>query len=76
MMISNGLSGETRRISIVPVSFSRVSEIAVISAEMTVNTNAISPGTNRFELARVGLKRMRASAAMRTPPARFARSRS
>ena len=48
-----------------PVSFSRVSEIAVISDEMIVSTKAISPGTNRFELSRVGLKRMRISGTMR-----------
>ena len=58
-MICHGRSGETSSASIVPVSFSRVSEIAVISDEMIVSTNAISPGTNRFELSRVGLKRMR-----------------
>ncbi len=59
MMISHGRSGETSSASIVPVSFSRVSEIAVMSAEMIVSTNAISPGTNKFELSRVGLKRKR-----------------
>ena len=75
-MISSGLSGETRRISIVPVSFSRVREIAVISAEMMVSTKAMSPGTNRFELARVGLKRIRASGTMRMAPPRAATSRS
>ena len=58
-MICHGRSGETSSASIVPVSFSRVSEIAVISDEMIVSTNAIRPGTNRFELSRVGLKRMR-----------------
>src|SRR4051794_13403884 len=58
-MICHGRSGDTSNASIVPVSFSRVSEIAVISDEMIVSTNAISPGTNRFELARVGLNRIR-----------------
>ena len=58
-MICHGRSGDTSSASIVPVSFSRVSEIAVISDEMIVSTNAIRPGTNRFELSRVGLKRIR-----------------
>ena len=69
-MISHGRSGETSSASIVPVSFSRVSEMAVISDEMIVSTNAIRPGTNRFELSRVGLKRMRTSGAMTMRDAR------
>src|SRR6267143_5139080 len=64
-MISHGRSGETSSASIVPVSFSRVSEMAVISDEMIVRTNAMRPGTNRFELSRVGLKRMRLWGTMR-----------
>src|SRR5207237_9651347 len=63
-MISHGRSGDTSSASIVPVSFSRVSEIAVISAEMIVRTNAIRPGTKRFLLSRVGLKRMRVTGTM------------
>ena len=49
-----------------PVSFSRVREIAVISDDTIVSTKAIRPGTNRFELRRVGLKRMRTAGVMRT----------
>ena len=49
-MICQGRSGETSSASIVPDSFSRVSEIAVISEEMIVSTNAMRPGTKRFEL--------------------------
>ena len=67
-MICHGRSGDTSSASSVPVSFSRVSEMAVMSAEMIVSTNAISPGTNRFELSRVGLKRMRTAGTMRTAP--------
>ena len=66
-MISHGRSGETSSASIVPVSFSRVSEMAVIRAEMIVRTNAISPGTKRFLLSRVGLNRMRVTGTMRAP---------
>ena len=50
-----------QHISSVPRSFSRDSEIAVISAETSVSTSAISPGTKRFTLSSVGLKRMRIS---------------
>ena len=57
-----GRSGETSSTSSVPRSFSRDSEIAVISAETSVSTSAISPGTNRFTLSSVGLNRMRVSA--------------
>ncbi len=53
--IAHGCNGETRSISIVPVSFSRVIEMAVIIAEMMVRTRAMSPGTNRFTLSSVGL---------------------
>ena len=49
-MICQGRSGETSSVSSVPVSFSRVSEIAVISDDTIVSTNAIRPGTNRLEL--------------------------
>src|SRR3954464_10905011 len=61
-MIDQGRNGDTRSASRVPVSFSRVSEIAVISDEMIVRTNAIRPGTNRLELWRVGLNRVRTCA--------------
>src|SRR4051812_27232833 len=61
-MIDQGRNGDTRSASRVPVSFSRVREIAVISDEMIVRTNAIRPGTNRFELWRVGLNRVRTCA--------------
>src|SRR4051812_12007257 len=67
-MIDQGRSGDTRSASRVPVSFSRASEIAVISDEMIVRTNAISPGTNRFELWRVGLNRVRTCALIVNPP--------
>ncbi len=60
MMICQGRSGDTSSASIVPVSFSRVSESAVMSAAMIMSTIAISPGTKRFVLARVGLNRDRA----------------
>ncbi len=68
-MICQGRSGDTSSASIVPVSFSRVSEIAVISAEMIISTIAISPGTKRFVLSRVGLKRDRACGTICTIPA-------
>ena len=64
--ICHGRSGDTSSVSSVPVSFSRVSEIAVISEEMIVSTNAISPGTNRLELSRVGLNRVRTCGTIRT----------
>ena len=38
--------------------------MAVIRDEMIVSTNAISPGTNRLELSRVGLNRVRTCALM------------
>ena len=60
--------GETSSISIVPVSFSREIEIAVISAETMVSTNATSPGTKRWELSSVGLYRIRACASIRSAP--------
>ena len=49
---------------------------ATLNDEMIVSTNAISPGTKRFELWRVGLKRMRTVGTMRTlrPIARCSRS--
>src|SRR5688500_20368832 len=65
-MIDQGRSGETSSASIVPVSFSLVSEIAVISEARIVRTNAINPGTKMFELSRVGLNRIRVVAAIRT----------
>jgi len=69
--IATGCSGETSSISIVPVSFSRVIEMAVIIAETMVSTSAMSPGTKRFTLSSVGLNRMRAATSSRTPPARM-----
>ena len=65
--ICHGRSGETSSASIVPDSFSRVSDSAVISADVIVSTIAMRPGTNRFALSRVGLKRMRTCGTMRTP---------
>ena len=65
-MICHGRSGETSSTSSVPRSFSRDSEIAVISAETSVSTSAIEPGTKRFTLSSVGLKRMRTRGTMRT----------
>ena len=65
MMIDHGRNGDTSSASIVPVSFSRVSEIAVMSDARMVSTKAISPGTKMFELSRVGLNRMRVVAEMR-----------
>ena len=53
--MARGRMGETSSISMVPVSFSRAIEIAVMSAETIVSTNASSPGTNRWELSSVGL---------------------
>ena len=50
-----GRIGETSSISMVPVSFSRAIEIAVISAETIVSTKASSPGTKRWALSSVGL---------------------
>ena len=73
-MICQGRSGDTSSASMVPVSFSRVSEMAVISDEMMVSTNAISPGTNRFELSRVGLNRIRLSGTIATVGPRLANS--
>ncbi len=75
-MMCHGRRGETSSVSSVPISFSRVSEMAVINDEMIVSTNAISPGTNRFELSRVGLKRMRTCGTMRIVPAAGCMSRS
>ena len=57
--ICAGRSGDTSSTSIVPRSFSRAMEIAVISAETRVRTNASRPGTKRFWLASVGLNRIR-----------------
>jgi hypothetical protein len=74
-MICQGRRGDTSRASIVPVSFSRVSEIAVISAEMMVSTKAISPGTKRCELSAVGLKRVRPSVRIVIPSCRTPSSR-
>jgi hypothetical protein len=42
--------------------------MAVISAETSVSTRAMRPGTNRFTLSSVGLKRIRVSVAICTPP--------
>ena len=53
--MATGRIGETSSISMVPVSFSRVIEIAVISAETMVSTKATSPGTKRWALSSVGL---------------------
>ncbi len=53
--IALGRMGETSSISMVPVSFSRAIEIAVISAETIVSTKASSPGTKRWALSSVGL---------------------
>ena len=75
-MIDQGRSGDTSNASSVPVSFSRVSEMAVISVARMVSTKAISPGTNRLELSRVGLNRMRVVAAICTGPRLAERSRS
>ena len=69
-MICQGRSGETSSTSSVPRSFSRESEIAVISADTSVSTSAISPGTNRFALSSVGLNRIRLASSMRTAPRR------
>ena len=41
-------------------------QIAVISDEMIVSTNAIRPGTKRLELSRAGLNRIRTSGTMVT----------
>ena len=50
--------------------------MAVISDEMIVSTKAISPGTKRFELSRVGLNRMRTDGTSLTRLAPAPRSRS
>ena len=60
--------GETSSISIVPVSFSREIEIAVISADTIVSTNATRPGTKRCALSSVGLYRIRAVVSIRSGP--------
>ena len=65
-MICQGRSGETRSTSSVPCSFSRESEIAVMSAETSVSTSAIRPGTKRLALSSVGLKRIRLATEMCT----------
>ena len=65
-MICCGRRGETSSTSIVPRSFSRDNEIAVISAETSTSTSAIRPGTKRFTLSSVGLNRMRVSVTIRT----------
>ena len=58
-MICHGRSGETSSVSIVPVSFSRVSEMAVISDEMIgEDERHQARARKRFELSRVGLNRM------------------
>ena len=75
-MICHGRSGDTSSASRVPLSFSRVSERAVMRAPMMFSTSAISPGTKRLELACVGLKRARASGTMRMAPRAPARSAS
>ena len=69
-MICHGRSGDTSSASIVPVSFSRVRDSAVISAAMMLSTIAISPGTKRFVLSRVGLNRDRTCGTIRIPPRR------
>ena len=67
-MICHGRRGDTSSASMVPISFSRVSESAVMSAAMMLSTRVISPGTKRFALSRVGLKRARASGTIRMAP--------
>jgi hypothetical protein len=68
MMICTGRSGETSSTSIVPVSFSRVMVMEVISVETSMRITAMSPGTKRLTLSSVGLKRIRTTGSMRTPP--------
>jgi hypothetical protein len=65
-MICHGRSGETSRISSVPRSFSRDSEIAVICADTKVSTNAMRPGTKRFTLSSVGLNNIRTRGSINT----------
>ena len=47
MMICIGFMGDASKTSIVPSSFSRVSEIEVIIAVTSINIIVIKPGTNR-----------------------------
>ena len=68
--IALGRMGETSSISIVPVSFSREIEMAVISADTIVSTNATRPGTKRCALSSVGLYRIRAAVSIRSGAAR------
>ena len=66
--MATGRMGETSSISIVPVSFSREIEMAVMRAETMVSTNATSPGTKRCALSSVGLYRIRDCVSMRSAP--------
>ena len=45
IITKNGFKGDTKRISIVPNSFSRVIEIEVIIAETSIRITVITPGT-------------------------------
>jgi len=44
-MIHIGLTGDTRRISIVPISFSRTMDTEVIRAQIRMKMSPIMPGT-------------------------------
>ena len=44
-MMKSGLTGETSRTSIVPVSFSRTMEMEVIMAQISIRISPMTPGT-------------------------------
>ena len=48
--MTKGLIGETRRISIVPDSFSLTIEMEVIMAQMRMIISPMTPGTKLYEL--------------------------
>ncbi len=50
-----GRMGETKRISMVPISFSRAMDIEVIIAVISISKMVITPGTNIKTLFRAGL---------------------
>ena len=47
-MMNIGFTGDTSKISIVPVSFSRTIDIEVIMAQMRVKMSPITPGTKLY----------------------------
>ena len=54
-MMKIGRMGDTSSTSIVPVSFSRTMEMAVIMAQMSISISPITPGTKLYALFIWGL---------------------